>query len=316
MASRDVDAPRSDDAPGALTHGVAAAVGAGFGVAVGGPSGAIVGAAIEPGLAMLLHRVIQELSGLRSASAAQMLGGAARRLGRAPVDMIEDALSQPRHAQLLGEAVQAAARTVNEQKLRALSRALANGLSHDETRLDEEQLVLSALAEVDTPHIKLLIQLGPERSRSRTTSSNLRSRTAPSRGRTAASLANACNMSEPAARAALSVLQRAGLAARDESADVVRYDRLIMEIQGELNKLIELALKPPKDGRVPTSKRPRTLDRPGVPSRLGWVITPFGSHCLAYIEDYDETDLDRDESPNGSLRQPVDHDAGSPIHDE
>jgi hypothetical protein len=232
MASRDVDAPRSDDAPSALTHGVAAAVGAGFGVAVGGPSGAIVGAAIEPGLAMLLHRVIQELSGLRSASAAQMLGGAARRLGRAPVDMIEDALSQPRHAQLLGEAVQAAARTVNEQKLRALSRALANGLSHDETRLDEEQLVLSALAEVDTPHIKLLIQLGPERSRSRTTSSNLRSRTAPSRGRTAASLANACNMSEPAARAALSVLHALVWPPKMSLPMWCAYNRLIMEIPG------------------------------------------------------------------------------------
>jgi hypothetical protein len=39
------------------------------------------------------------------------------------------------------------------------------------------------------------------------------------------------------------------------------------------------------------------------------VITPFGSQCLAYLEDYDDTDLDRDESPDGSLRQPVDHDA-------
>jgi hypothetical protein len=206
---------------------------------------------------------------------------------------------------------------VNEQKLRALSRALANGLSHDEARLDEEQLVLSALAEVDTPHIKLLIQLGPERGRSRTTGSNLRSRTAPGRGRTAVSLADACNMSEPAARAALSVLQRAGLAAQDETADIVRYDRLIMEIQGELNKLIDIALKPPKDGRIPASKRPRTLERPGSPSRVGWVITPFGSHCLAYLEDYDdEPDLERDDSPEGSLHQPFSHNAGSPVHDE
>ena len=298
--SDDADARQPDDSPGALVHAVAAGVGAGLGVAVGGPSGAIAGAAIEPGLAILLHRVIQELSGLRSASAAQMLGGAARRLGQEPDDMVEDALSESRHAQLLGEAVQTAARTVNEQKLRTLSRALANGLSHDEARLDEEQLVLSALAEIDTPHIKLLIQLGPERRRSRTISSNLRSRTAPGRGRTTVSLADACNMSEPAARAALSVLQRAGLAAQDGTADIVRYDRLIMEIQGELNKLIEIALKPPKDGRISTSKRPRNLERPGSPSRVGWVIMPFGSHCLAYLEDYDdETDLDRDDSPEG-----------------
>lgn len=184
---------------------------------------------------------------------------------------------------------------MNEQKLRALSRALANGLAHDKARLDEEALMLAALAEVDTPHIKVLIELGPERRRARTSSTNLRGRTAPSRGRTAAVLGDACNMSEPATRAALSVLQRDGLAVLDDTAEIERYDRLIMELQGELNKLVDLALKPPKDGRIQPSRRPRRLDRPGSPSRIGWYITTFGLRCLAYLEDYDEAEASDDE---------------------
>jgi hypothetical protein len=216
----------------------------------------MMGAALEPALAVVLNRALQELGGIRSASAARMLDGAARRLDRAPDDMVDDALSQARHAQLLSEALQSAARTVNQQKLGALSRALANGLSHDEARLDEEELVLLALAEVETPHIKVLIQLGPERRRSRTTNTNLRSRTASGRGATTTFLADACNMSEPAARAALSVLHRAGLAAEDQTADLERSDRLIMEVQEELNKITELVLKPPRDGKIPSSKSP------------------------------------------------------------
>lgn len=230
MASSSEDSPGPDRAPGALTQSLAAAAGAGVGVLVGDAGGAMVGAAIEPQLAILLQRVMHELGGFRAASAARMLDEAAERLDRSPDDMVADALRDPLQTQLLGDAIQAAARTMNEQKLRALSRALANGLGHDQARLDEEALVLAALSEVDTPHIKVLIELGPERRRSRTTSTNLRGRIAPSRGRTAAILSDACNMGEPAARAALSVLERAGLAVPDETAEIERYDRLIMEL--------------------------------------------------------------------------------------
>ena len=241
MGSSDEESVESDRAPGALTQGLAAAgAGAGVGALIGsGVGGAMVGAAIEPQLAILLQRATQELGGLQGKSAARMLGGAAERLERSADDMVADALREPVEAQLLRDAIQAAARTMNEQKLRALSRALANGLAHDKARLDEEALMLAALAEVDTPHIKVLIELGPERRRARTASTNLRGRTAPSRGRTAAVLGDASSMSEPATRAALSVLQRAGLAVQDDTAEIERYDRLIMEMQGELNKLVE-----------------------------------------------------------------------------
>lgn len=247
----DAGATGHEGGPGPLAQGLAAVAGAGLGAMLGGPAGAMLGAGLEPALAVLLHRTARELGEIRSASAAQMLLGAAQRLGKLPDEMVADALGQPRQAQLLGEALQSAAQTLNMQKLRALSRALANGLRHDEARLDEEQLVLSALSEVDAPHIKVLVQLGPEHRRSRTANTNLRTRTAPGRGRTVGFLADACNMSQPACRAALSVLQRAGLAAPDETADLIRYDRLLMEVQGELNKVIDLVLKPPKDGKIP-----------------------------------------------------------------
>jgi hypothetical protein len=110
-----------------------------MGAAHGGAAGAIIGAAIEPALAVMLDRAIQELGALRKASAAEMLEEAARRLDRGPDDMVSDALVRPRQAQLLGEAINAAARTVNRQKLRALARALANGLGDDDAPLDEER---------------------------------------------------------------------------------------------------------------------------------------------------------------------------------
>lgn len=248
----------------------------------------MVGAGMEPALEVLLQRALVELGEIRSASARRVLELAARRLDRDADAMVDDAIGDLRRAQLLGSALQAAAQTVSQQKIGALSRALANGLVGDEARIDEEQLVLDALAEIETPHIRVLVQLGPERSRSRTSKSNLRSRTAPGRGMSPSSVSSACGMTEPAARAALSVLQRAGLAARDETADIERNDRLIMELQDQVNKLVDLALKPPKDGRISSSKRPRAISRPGSPARAGWYITEFGVHCLAYLEDYYE----------------------------
>lgn len=49
-------------------------------------------------------------------------------------------------------------------------------------------------------------------------------------------------------------------------------------------------MKPPKDGKIPANKKPRRLDRPGSPSRVGWYITAFGHRCLAYLENYDEAE--------------------------
>ncbi|SDQ77299.1 hypothetical protein SAMN05428996_2750 [Quadrisphaera sp. DSM 44207] len=245
----------------------------------------MAGAAMQPLLTRALERAGAEIGIWRRRSAARVLEDASRRLDRSPDDVVELATRSPQSAQLLAETLFAAARTVNEQKVRALARALANGLRDDEARPDEEQLVVAALGEVEAPHIKVLTHLGPERARFRTQATGLRSRTTTSRGRHPASLAEECRLSRASVRAVLSVLERAGMAVPDQGSETTRIDKLIIEVQQEVNKIANLLLNPPENGKIPSSKRPHELRRPGSPATAGWVITPFGQLCLDYLED-------------------------------
>jgi hypothetical protein len=286
---------------------VAAAASTGVGALFGGTPGAMAGAAMQPLLARALQRAGAEIGILRRQSAAKVLDDASRRLGRSPDDVVELATRSPQSAQLLAEALFAAARTVNEQKIRALARALANGLRDDEARPDEEQLVVAALGEVEAPHIKVLTHLGPERARTRTQATGLRSRTMTTRGRRPTSLAEECRLSRASVRAVLSVLERAGMAVADDGSETIRIDRLIIEMQEEVNKITDLLLNPPKNGKVPSNKKPHQLKRPGSPATAGWVITPFGQLCLDYLEDVDVTIVASDALEEGE-DQPLAHD--------
>ncbi|UOY03134.1 hypothetical protein [Blastococcus sp. PRF04-17] len=87
----------------------------------------------------------------------------------------------------------------------------------------------------------------------------------------------------------LSVLERAGMAAADDGSETIRIDKLVIEMQEEVNKITDLLLNPPKNGKIPSSKKPHQLKRPGSPATAGWVITPFGQLCLEYLEDVDVT---------------------------
>lgn len=268
---------------------VAAAATTGVGALLGGTPGAMAGAAMEPLLARALQRAGAEIGILRRQSAAKVLNDASSRLGRSPDDVVELATRSPQSAQLLAEALFAAARTINEQKIRALAQALANGLRDDEARPDEEQLVVAALGEVEAPHIKVLTHLGPERARTRTQATALRSRTTTTLGRRPASLAEECRLSRATVRAVLSVLERAGMAVADDGSETIRIDKLVIEMQEEVNKIADLLLNPTKNGKIPSSKKPHQLKRPGSPATAGWVITPFGQLCLDYLEDVDVT---------------------------
>jgi hypothetical protein len=249
----------------------------------------MAGAAIEPLLARALQRAGAEIGISRRQSAAKVLDDASRRLGRSPDDVVELATRSPHSAQLLAEALFAAARTINEQKIRALARALANGLRDDEARPDEEQLVVAALGEVEAPHIKVLTHLGPERARTRTQTTGLRSRLATTCGQRPTSLAEECRLSRASVRAVLSVLERAGMAVADDGSKTVRVDRLIIEMQEEVNEIVGLLMDPPRNGKIPSSKKPHQLKRHGPPATAGWVITPFGQPCLDYLKDVDVT---------------------------
>lgn len=247
------------------------------------------GAAMQPLLAIALQRAGTEIGILRSRSAATALDEASLRLDRNADEVVELATESPESAQLLAETLFAAARTVNENKIRALARALANGLRDDEARPDEQQLIVAALAEVEAPHIKVLTHLGPERSLPRTQATGLSSRIAPTRGLRPSSIAAQCNLSAASARAVLSVLQRAGMAVPDEGSEIIRTDRLIIEMQETLNKVTDLLVNPPKNGKIPSSRKPGPLKRPGRPAMSGWTLTLFGQLCLEYLNDVEPT---------------------------
>jgi len=275
------------------TEVVAGAVSTGAGALLGGTVGAMAGAGLQPVLAQALHRAGAEIGLWRRTSAAKVLDHSSRLLGRSAEQVIDAAAGSPESAKLLADTMFAAAQTLNEEKIRALGRALANGLRDDQARPDEEQLVVAALADVEAPHIKVLTCLGPERSLQRTSASSLRSRSTPtSRGRRPALLAEECSLSVPAVRSVLSVLERAGMAVMDGGSETLRVDKLIMEMQEELNKLTELLTNPPKNGKIPSSKKPRELKRPGSPAAPGWTITAFGQRCLNYLEDLDDLETD------------------------
>ena len=226
---------------------------------------------------------------MQSRSAATALEETSRRLDRNADEVVQLATESPESAQLLADTLFAAARTVNENKIRALARALANGLRDDEARPDEQQLIVAALAEVEAPHIKVLTRLGPERSLSRTQATGLSSRIAPTRGLRPSSIAAQCNLSAASTRAVLSVLQRAGMAVPDESSEVIRTDKLIIEMQDTLNKVTDLLVNPPKNGKISSSKKPGPLKRPGRPATSGWTLTLFGQLCLDYLNDVEPT---------------------------
>lgn len=280
------DQASADEAPGLAARAAAGVVSTGLGLTLGGPAGALAGAAASPLLEMPFQRALNEITGTRREAAKTALHSAAEQLDLEPDRLVERALAAADSTQLLAETLTAASNTVNQRKIKPLARALARGLREDDARVDEEILVIAALAAVEAPHIRALTQLGPERSRSRVSSSNLRGRTAPRRGQPEATIAAASGLSAPGMRAVLAVLERVGMATADDASEVMRLEKLIFELQQEVTKLTELTLKPPK-GPIPSSKKPKVIGRPGSPATTGWSLSPFGQVCLDYLDDID-----------------------------
>lgn len=90
------------------------------------------------------------------ARAGAVVGVAADERGVDPEQLAADVLAADEEIRLLaGLAIAAAMRTVNEDKIRALGRALAHGLD-DDARVDEELLIVKALEDLERPHITVL----------------------------------------------------------------------------------------------------------------------------------------------------------------
>ncbi len=137
-----------------------------MGYTVGGALGAVTGAMLtEPAIRAAAH-ARDEIGQARRMSGAALVAIAAHEKQTDPDDLIAEALSTREGTQLLAEALDAAMHTLDERKVAALAKAVANGLFRDAARVDAERLVVRALAELEAPHIKLLGRL-PAHSRGR-----------------------------------------------------------------------------------------------------------------------------------------------------
>jgi hypothetical protein len=135
---------------------VAAAAGALLGSAVGGPVGAVVGAALGPMLEPLIRGVWAELSESARRRQVDVLVSAIH--AGIPVDELDERINASERTQLLtGFALSAATRTAWDDKVRTLGRSLASGLLADDgAKIDTEQMIIAAIADIEGPQLAML----------------------------------------------------------------------------------------------------------------------------------------------------------------
>jgi hypothetical protein len=130
--------------------------GAALGLPLGPPGfvgGAIAGALLEP----LALKLLQYLSGDAKRRSGEALSAACGASGVSAEETLSRMFSDEKFRLLAGTAMIAAAHTAWEDKVRTIGRSLATGLlASDEAEVDAEQMILSAIADMEAPHVALL----------------------------------------------------------------------------------------------------------------------------------------------------------------
>jgi hypothetical protein len=153
----DDDQSAADTVLAAVGSAIVSGGGGALGVALGGE----LGAGIGPVAVVLAASTVQGLTRAASARMARRRAAltAAVDVSRSSVDeLLSRAADDPARYELLVRVFEAADSASVPDKIRALGTVLANGLSGDEW-VDESMLLVSALAELEAPHIIILRQL-------------------------------------------------------------------------------------------------------------------------------------------------------------
>lgn len=80
--------------------------------------------------------------------------------GRSFEELLDSSSHSERHSDLAEEILGEASSTSQVWKMQALGRALASGLlADDDAALDEVQMLLSALKDLESPHVRVLLRL-------------------------------------------------------------------------------------------------------------------------------------------------------------
>jgi len=144
----------------------AAFSGALLGAIVAGPLGVAIGAGLGVILEPLVEGVWAELADAVKRRHLKTLESAVE-AGIPPEDLGERINASERTQLLTGLALYAAGRTAWEDKLRTLGRSLASGLlAQDDAKIDVEQLIIAAIADIEAPQLamlELLVRWAPGR---------------------------------------------------------------------------------------------------------------------------------------------------------
>lgn len=143
----------------AIRTGVAVLT-AGIGL-LGSDAGAVA-TVLTPALETVLSGVLSSLSQHRSRHVAQTLEDAAEAAGEPVEQLVEKAVADEQREELLARTLAIAQDTALRDKRRALGRALAAGIAGDDAKIDEELLFVRAVADIDTPQIRLLARMASE----------------------------------------------------------------------------------------------------------------------------------------------------------
>jgi hypothetical protein len=129
-----------------------------------GPDAGAAATALTPALETVLSRVVGTLSQRRVRHAGQTLEDGAEAAGEPVEQFVQRAVSDERRAELLARTLTVAQDTALRDKRRALGRALAAGIAGDDAKIDDELLFIRAVADIDTPHIRLLALIASQRT--------------------------------------------------------------------------------------------------------------------------------------------------------
>ncbi len=127
---------------------------------VGGPEASAVAAGGSPMVKHVFNSIGSRWQGLSRRGGERVLEEAAA--AGVPVDELEARSAEADDRLLLaGAAIDAGTRTANDDKLRALGRALAAGVC-DDALVDPERLAVAALDDMEAPHVKVLRHIAEE----------------------------------------------------------------------------------------------------------------------------------------------------------
>jgi hypothetical protein len=125
----------------------------GAGYVLGGAAGAVAAGMAQPAVSAALDRV-QVFRARRMGVVLQVGASAAR---TSSDELVTSLVHDAKRLEILGQVVEAAARTTLEGKILGLARVLANtSLATDDATVDSEAFILRALADIEAPELHVL----------------------------------------------------------------------------------------------------------------------------------------------------------------